>query len=159
MNKFFASVSAIALVAALSLSAPAFATGGGVGGPSASASGIGIGSATSSNTNINALSATGGAGGGGGAGGAGGSGTGVGIGGSSSATGGTISNRDRAAGSACIAERRAIELGEHGEAKTGFMRFGDRVRMEMRGLDGSPLFGVIEQRVERYDPQSAKADA
>jgi|GEM_PF-5433976 len=88
MNKFFASVSAIALVAALSLSAPAFATGGGVGGPSASASGIGIGSATSSNTNINALSATGGAGGGGGAGGAGGSGTGVGIGGSSSATGG-----------------------------------------------------------------------
>jgi fumarylacetoacetate (FAA) hydrolase len=72
---------------------------------------------------------------------------------------GTISNRDRAAGSACIAERRAIELGARGEARTGFMRFGDRVRMEMRGRDGSALFGAIEQRVERYDRQSAKVYA
>jgi fumarylacetoacetate (FAA) hydrolase len=70
---------------------------------------------------------------------------------------GTISNRDRAAGSACIAERRAIELGEHGAAKTGFMRFGDRVRMEMRGADGLPLFGAIEQTVELYQAPAAKA--
>jgi fumarylacetoacetate (FAA) hydrolase len=66
---------------------------------------------------------------------------------------GTISNRDRAAGSACIAERRAIELADTGAATTGFMRFGDRVRMEMRGADGSPLFGAIEQTVQRHRPQ------
>lgn len=64
---------------------------------------------------------------------------------------GTISNRDRAAGSACIAERRAIELADTGAAMTGFMRFGDRVRMEMRTADGTPLFGAIEQTVRRYE--------
>ncbi|MDP3895581.1 MAG: fumarylacetoacetate hydrolase family protein [Mesorhizobium sp.] len=67
---------------------------------------------------------------------------------------GTISNRDRAAGSACIAERRAIELADTGAAKTGFMRFGDRVRMEMRCADGSPLFGAIEQVVQRYEART-----
>ncbi|SDH32944.1 fumarylacetoacetate hydrolase family protein [Pseudomonas panipatensis] len=60
---------------------------------------------------------------------------------------GTVSNADRSVGSACIAERRAIEIIAHGEARTGFMRFGDRVRMEALGLDGQPLFGAIEQRV------------
>jgi fumarylacetoacetate (FAA) hydrolase len=60
---------------------------------------------------------------------------------------GTVSNWDRQAGSACIAERRAIEMIESGAAKTQFMRFGDRVRMEARGLDGGVLFGAIAQQV------------
>ncbi len=60
---------------------------------------------------------------------------------------GTVSNHDRSVGSACISERRAIEMIEHGAPKTGFMRFGDRIRMEARGADGSPLFGAIDQRV------------
>ncbi|MFA9219352.1 MAG: fumarylacetoacetate hydrolase family protein [Sphingomonadaceae bacterium] len=61
---------------------------------------------------------------------------------------GTVSNVSRAAGSACIAERRVIEMIDHGEASTSFMRFGDRVRMEARaaGATSGP-FGVIEQRV------------
>jgi fumarylacetoacetate (FAA) hydrolase len=65
---------------------------------------------------------------------------------------GTVSNRDRAAGSACISERRAVELVDTGDIKTGFMRFGDTVRMEARGADGQPLFGAIEQRMvqQRY---------
>lgn len=65
---------------------------------------------------------------------------------------GTVSNRDRAAGSACISERRAIELVDDGAIKTGFMRFGDTVRMEARHADGGPLFGPIAQRVvqQRY---------
>jgi fumarylacetoacetate (FAA) hydrolase len=67
---------------------------------------------------------------------------------------GTISNRDRKAGSACISERRAIEMAEHGKASTGFMHFGDTVRMEMRNADGSPLFGAIEQQVVRYTPSN-----
>jgi fumarylacetoacetate (FAA) hydrolase len=60
---------------------------------------------------------------------------------------GTVSNADRAVGSACIAERRVIEIIDHGEPRTGFMRFGDRVRMCARGATGDAPFGVIEQRI------------
>jgi fumarylacetoacetate (FAA) hydrolase len=60
---------------------------------------------------------------------------------------GTVSNADRSVGSACISERRAIEMIEHGAARTGFMRFGDRVRMEVLDSDGQSLFGGIDQCV------------
>jgi fumarylacetoacetate (FAA) hydrolase len=62
---------------------------------------------------------------------------------------GTISNADRKAGSACIAERRVIEMIDEGGARTSFMRFGDRVRMEARDDSGLAPFGVIDQRVVR----------
>ena len=60
---------------------------------------------------------------------------------------GTVSNVDRAAGSACIAERRVIEIVDEGLARTAFMRFGDRVRMAARDEEGRAPFGVIDQRV------------
>ncbi|MFV3371997.1 fumarylacetoacetate hydrolase family protein [Pseudomonas sp. NY15435] len=60
---------------------------------------------------------------------------------------GTVSNPDRSVGSACISERRAIEAIADGSPSTGFMRFGDRVRMEARGPQGEILFGAIDQRV------------
>lgn len=61
---------------------------------------------------------------------------------------GTVSNANfREIGSTCIAERRGIEMLDEGAARTGFMRFGDRVRMECRLRDGSLLFGAIDQRV------------
>lgn len=61
---------------------------------------------------------------------------------------GTVSNANfREVGSACIAERRGIELFDHGEARTPFMRFGDHVRMEATLPDGDPLFGPIVQKV------------
>jgi fumarylacetoacetate (FAA) hydrolase len=62
---------------------------------------------------------------------------------------GTVSNEDRSAGSACIAERRAIEMIAEGAAETDFMRFGDRIRMQAPGLDGGPMFGAIDQRVAK----------
>lgn len=68
---------------------------------------------------------------------------------------GTVSNADRTVGSACISERRAIEMIEHGEPRTGFMRFGDRICMEARNADGSVLFGAIDQRVVAGDPSCA----
>ncbi|HET6827342.1 MAG TPA: fumarylacetoacetate hydrolase family protein [Ramlibacter sp.] len=64
---------------------------------------------------------------------------------------GTVSNAGGAAGSACIAERRAIETIEHGAPKTTFMKLGDRVRMEAR-LQGAPVFGSIDQRVVHCAP-------
>jgi fumarylacetoacetate (FAA) hydrolase len=61
---------------------------------------------------------------------------------------GTISNRDyRTVGSACIAERRGIEMLDHGKSDTPFMKFGDRVRIEILDSRGDSLFGAIDQRV------------
>lgn len=60
---------------------------------------------------------------------------------------GTVSNADRAAGSACIAERRVIEIIDTGAASTPFMRFGDRVRMTAVDERGDLPFGTIDQRV------------
>jgi fumarylacetoacetate (FAA) hydrolase len=61
---------------------------------------------------------------------------------------GTVSNESfREVGSACIAERRGIELLDGGQARTPFMKFGDHVRMEATLPDGSPLFGMIDQKV------------
>lgn len=59
---------------------------------------------------------------------------------------GTVSNADRAAGSACIAERRVIVILDKRAAETPFLRFGDRVRMAARLPEG-PLFGAIDQQV------------
>jgi fumarylacetoacetate (FAA) hydrolase len=59
---------------------------------------------------------------------------------------GTVSNAGGKKGSACIAERRAIETIAKGAPQTSFMKFGDRVRMEARWQD-QPVFGVIDQRV------------
>jgi fumarylacetoacetate (FAA) hydrolase len=59
---------------------------------------------------------------------------------------GTVSNAARSAGSACIAERRAIETLDQGGAKTPFLRFGERVRIEMSDTAGRSIFGAIDQR-------------
>jgi fumarylacetoacetate (FAA) hydrolase len=63
---------------------------------------------------------------------------------------GTVSNRDASRGSCCIAEQRARELAEIGEARTPFLRFGDRVEIEMLDAAGRSIFGAIDQRVVRY---------
>jgi fumarylacetoacetate (FAA) hydrolase len=55
------------------------------------------------------------------------------------------------AGYSCIAEVRMIETIESGEPKTPFMRFGDRVEIEMLDADGSSIFGTIDQTVRRYE--------
>ncbi|GLT00931.1 2-keto-4-pentenoate hydratase [Sphingobium jiangsuense] len=61
---------------------------------------------------------------------------------------GTVSNPNfREIGSSCIAERRGIEVVDEGAPRTGFMKYGDRVRMEGRTADGRAPFGVIDQRV------------
>ena len=64
---------------------------------------------------------------------------------------GTVSNYDRSAGSSCLAEKRMLEVIAEGEAKTPFLKFGDRVRIEMFDEAGHSLFGAIDQVVERYE--------
>jgi fumarylacetoacetate (FAA) hydrolase len=60
---------------------------------------------------------------------------------------GTVSNRDRAAGSTCLAERRMLETLDQGKPMTPFLSFGDRVRIEMPDAAGRSIFGAIDQRV------------
>ncbi len=50
-------------------------------------------------------------------------------------------------GYSCIAEKRCIETIQDGEPKTGFMRFGDTIRIEMKGKDGQSIFGAIDQTI------------
>lgn len=68
---------------------------------------------------------------------------------------GTVSNRgveengkkDWPKGYSCIAEKRAIETILDGKPSTEFMKFGDTIRIEMKGKDGQSIFGAIDQRI------------
>lgn len=64
---------------------------------------------------------------------------------------GTVSNLDRSQGSSCIAEQRMLETIAQGTPLTPFMRFGDRVRIEMRDSNGNSIFGTINQQVLHYE--------
>ncbi len=60
---------------------------------------------------------------------------------------GTVSNKSGNVGSCCIAERRTLETIESGKPVTPFMKFGDRVRIEMKDAAGHSIFGAIDQHV------------
>ena len=60
---------------------------------------------------------------------------------------GTVSNKNPSRGWSCIAEVRALEMIESGEARTPFMQFGDTIRIEMVGQDGQSVFGAIDQKI------------
>jgi fumarylacetoacetate (FAA) hydrolase len=71
---------------------------------------------------------------------------------------GTVSNRDADGGPgrpisdggrgySCIAEQRMVETIRLGEARTPFLRPGDRVEIEMRDARGHSIFGRIDQVV------------
>ena len=62
---------------------------------------------------------------------------------------GTIANQDESKGSSCLAEKRVLEVIKGGKAVTPFMKFGDKVRIEMKDAAGASLFGAIEQTVEK----------
>lgn len=64
---------------------------------------------------------------------------------------GTVSNKDASRGYSCIAEVRALEMIADGKASTAFMKFGDRIRIEMLDKSGASIFGAIEQEVVSKD--------
>lgn len=75
---------------------------------------------------------------------------------------GTVSNKlndgpgkqieEGGVGYSCIAELRTIETLNDGKPTTSFMKFGDRIRIEMRNANGESIFGTIDQVVEKYQP-------
>jgi fumarylacetoacetate (FAA) hydrolase len=58
-----------------------------------------------------------------------------------------VSAADAAQGVACVAEIRAIESAEAGAPATGWLQFGETVRLEAFDAAGQSVFGAIEQRV------------
>jgi fumarylacetoacetate (FAA) hydrolase len=68
---------------------------------------------------------------------------------------GTVSNqgvevhgkKDWPKGYSCIAEKRAIETILDGKPSTDFMKFGDTIRIEVKGKDGQTVFGAINQKI------------
>jgi fumarylacetoacetate (FAA) hydrolase len=52
-------------------------------------------------------------------------------------------------GYSCLAELRTVETLTQGAAKTSFLKFGDRVRIEMLDAEGRSIFGAIDQKIER----------
>ena len=68
---------------------------------------------------------------------------------------GTVSNVGSADGSCCLAEVRCLETLRDGKPRTPFMRFGDRIHIEMLDGAGRSIFGAIDQVVERYTPEGA----
>jgi fumarylacetoacetate (FAA) hydrolase len=68
---------------------------------------------------------------------------------------GTVSNRavevngkkDWVKGYSCIAEKRTMETILNGAPTTGYMQYGDTIRIEAKGRDGLSMFGAIAQRV------------
>jgi fumarylacetoacetate (FAA) hydrolase len=73
---------------------------------------------------------------------------------------GTVSNRDAdrgpgrpvdqgGLGYSCIAELRTVETLRLGKPVTPFLRFGDKVRIEMQDEQGRSIFGAIEQTIVR----------
>ena len=63
---------------------------------------------------------------------------------------GTISNHDPDSGITCLAEIRMIEKIESGEMKTPFMKYGDRIKIEMFDESGQSIFGAIDQKIVPY---------
>ncbi len=68
---------------------------------------------------------------------------------------GTVSNRDPAAGSSCLQERRMLEIIAQGKPQTPYLTFGDTVEIDVLDDKGRTVFGAIEQRVVRYVPPVA----
>lgn len=67
---------------------------------------------------------------------------------------GTVSNKAaRTVGSACLAEKRALEKIATGDSTTPFLKLGDRLRFEVQGADGQSIFGAVNHRFVPFEAQ------
>jgi fumarylacetoacetate (FAA) hydrolase len=63
---------------------------------------------------------------------------------------GTIANEDTGKGASCLAEQRTVETLRDGKPSTPFLKFGDRLKIDITDRDGASIFGSIEQQVVPY---------
>jgi fumarylacetoacetate (FAA) hydrolase len=62
---------------------------------------------------------------------------------------GTIANQDTSRGASCLAEQRTVETLRDGKPSTPFLKFGDRVKIDVTDAKGASVFGAIEQTVAK----------
>jgi len=62
---------------------------------------------------------------------------------------GTIANEDTSKGASCLAEQRTVETLRDGKPSTPFLKFGDRVKIDVTDSAGKSIFGSIEQTIAR----------
>lgn len=60
---------------------------------------------------------------------------------------GTVSNYAASTGYSCIVEKRVVETVETGAPITEYLRYGDKIRIEMLDAQGHSIFGAIEQEI------------
>lgn len=60
-------------------------------------------------------------------------------------------------GYSCLVEKRAMETLQDGQPSSGYLQWGDTVRIEVKGRDGRSVFGAIAQTV--VAPKSVDAGA
>ncbi|HIM39949.1 MAG TPA: fumarylacetoacetate hydrolase [Methylophaga aminisulfidivorans] len=61
---------------------------------------------------------------------------------------GTVSNKGwKDVGSACLAERRALDILEFGEVKTDFLKFGETLQFDVQDAEGQSVFGRIDHKM------------
>jgi fumarylacetoacetate (FAA) hydrolase len=65
---------------------------------------------------------------------------------------GTVANQGSPDGSCCLAEVRCLETIADGQPSTPFMKFGDRIEIEMMNGQGDSIFGKIDQVIVEYHP-------
>lgn len=63
---------------------------------------------------------------------------------------GTIANQDTSLGASCLAEKRMLEIIDSGKPVTPFMKFGDRIHIDMLDAAGNSIFGAIDQVIEKH---------
>ncbi len=63
---------------------------------------------------------------------------------------GTIANQDTSKGASCLAEQRTVETLRDGKPSTPFLKFGDRLKIDITDAAGASIFGSIEQHIEPY---------
>jgi fumarylacetoacetate (FAA) hydrolase len=63
---------------------------------------------------------------------------------------GTIANQDTSKGASCLAEQRTVEKLRDGQPSTPFLKFGDRLRIDITDIAGASIFGSIEQQIVHF---------
>ena len=63
---------------------------------------------------------------------------------------GTIANQDTSKGASCLAEQRTVEKLRDGQPSTPFLKFGDRLRIDITDTAGASIFGSIEQQIVHF---------
>jgi len=63
---------------------------------------------------------------------------------------GPISNEDTSNGTSSLQDKRNIEIIQHGEASTEYLRFGDKIHIEAYDEQNNSIFGTIDQSVIQW---------